>query len=136
MDISDKLSISAYELGQMVWCFDTIDRICKPAIILEQASELHSYWHKMEDSMERLHRTHLHIKPHLNTTKCKGKQMMEKNQTEETFQYTSGMHKNELLPKTPSQSHSKDDTLDVKETSTPNIPLRRSTKSMKGISPQ
>ena len=46
--------------------------------------------------------------------------MWEKNQSEETFQYTSGMHKNELLPKMPSQS--KDHTLDVKETSTPSTP--------------
>ena len=137
MDISDELSISTYEPGQTVWCFDTIDRIWKPAIILEQAPEPHSYWCKMEDSMQRLCRTHLHIKPHLNTTECKEKQMLEKNQTEETFQYTSGMHKNELLPKTPSQSHSEDDTLDETSTpSTPNIPLRRSARTMKGIPPQ
>ena len=32
MDNSDELSISTYELGHMVWCFDTIDRIWKPAI--------------------------------------------------------------------------------------------------------
>ena len=65
--------------------------------------------------------------------------MLEKNQTEETFQYTSGMHKNILLPKTPSQCHSKDDALDVKETltpSTPNIPLRKSVRTTKGIQPQ
>ena len=139
MDISDELSISTYEPGQMVWCSDTIDRIWKPAIILEQASKPQSYWCKMEDSMQRLYRTCLHIEPHLNTTKCKEKQMFDKNQTEETFQYTSGMHKNELLPKMPSQSHSKDDTLDVKETSTPstpNIPFRRSVRTMKGIPPQ
>ena len=73
----------------------------------------------MEDSTQRLCRTHLHIKPCLNTTECKEKQMLEKNQTEETFQYTSGMHENELLPNMPSQSHSKGDTLDVKETSSP-----------------
>ena len=65
--------------------------------------------------------------------------MLEKNQTEETFQYTSGMHKNKPLPKMPSQSHSKDDTLDIKETSTPstlNIPLRRSVRTTKGVPPQ
>ena len=140
MDISDELSICTYEPGQTVWCFDTIDRIWKPAIILKQAPKPHSYRCKMEDSMQRLCRTCLHIKPHLNTTECKDKQMLEKNQTEETFQYTSGMHKNELLPKMPSQSHSKDNTLDVKETSTPstpNIPLPRiSVRTMKGILPQ
>ena len=139
MDISDDLSISTYEPGQMVWCFNTIDRIWKPAIILKQAPEPYSYWCKMEDSMQKLCRTCLLIKTHLNTTGYKEKQMLEKNQTEETFQYTSGMHKNELLPKMPSQSHSKDDTLEVKETSTPltlNIPLRRSARTMKGIPPQ
>ena len=49
--------------------------------------------------------------------------MLKKNQSEETFQYTF-------------QYHSKDDTLDVKETSTPstpNIPLRRSARTTKGI---
>ena len=49
------------------------------------------------------------------------------------------MHKNEPLPKTPSQSHSKDDTLDGKETSTPStlkIPFRRSARTTKGIPPQ
>ena len=139
MDISDELSISTYELGQMVWCFDTIYRIWKPAFILEQAPKPHSYWYKMEDFMQRLHRTCLHIKQHSNTTECEEKQMLDKNQTEETFQYTSGMHKNELLLKMPSQSHSKDDTLDVKETSTPstpNIPLKRSVRTIKGIPPQ
>ena len=79
MDISDELSISTYEPGQMVWCFDTIDRIWKPAIILEQAPEPHSYWCKMEDSTQKLQRRRLHIKPHLNTTRCKEKQMLEKN---------------------------------------------------------
>ena len=78
-------------------------------------------------------------------TKCKEKQMLEKNQTEEnTFQYTSGMKGNELSipnitssPNTSSQSS--DDTLAVKETttpSTPNIPLRRSTRTTKSIPPQ
>ena len=36
-DISYELSISTYEPGETVWCFDTIDRIWKPAIILELA---------------------------------------------------------------------------------------------------
>ena len=78
-------------------------------------------------------------------TDCKERQMLEKNQTKEnTFQYTSGMKGNELsIPKVTSSpnmsSQSSDYTLDVKETttpSTPNIPLRRSTRAMKGISPQ
>ena len=93
----------------------------------------------MEDSKQRLCRTHLHIKPHLNTTECEERQMLEKNQTDKSFQHTSGMHKNELLPKILSKSHSKDDTLDVKETSTPstpNIPLRRSARTTKGIPPE
>ena len=52
MDMSDEVSISTYEPGQTVWCFNTIDRIWKPAIILEQALEPHSYWCKMEDSTQ------------------------------------------------------------------------------------
>ena len=92
MDISDKLSISTYEPGQTVWCFNTIDRIWKPVIILEQAPEPNSYWCKMEDSTQKLQRTQLHIKLHLNTTEHEEKQMMEKNQTKENnLQYTSGM---------------------------------------------
>ena len=62
--------------------------------------------------------------------------MLEKSQTEETFQYTSGMHKNELLPKMPSQSQSKDDTSDASTPSTLNIPLRRSARIMNGIPPE
>ena len=54
MDISDELSISTYEPGQTVWCFNTIDRLWKPAIILEQAPIPHSYWCKMEDSTQKL----------------------------------------------------------------------------------
>ena len=78
-------------------------------------------------------------------TECKEKQMLEKNQTEEnTFQYTSVMKGNELsIPNITSarnmSSQSSDDTLFVKETTTPstlNIPLRRSTRTMKGIPPQ
>ena len=41
MDTSDELFILTYEPGQMVWCFNTIDRIWKPAIILEQAPKSH-----------------------------------------------------------------------------------------------
>ena len=78
-------------------------------------------------------------------TECKEKQMLEKNQTEEnTFQYISGMKGNELSipnitssPNTSSQSS--DDTLAVKEITTPstmNIPLRRSARTTKGIPPQ
>ena len=78
-------------------------------------------------------------------TECKEKQMLEKNQTEEnTFQYKSGMKGNELsTPNITSSwnmsSQSSDDTLAVKETTTPftpNVPLRRSTRTMKGIQPQ
>ena len=78
-------------------------------------------------------------------TECKEKQMLEGNQTEEnTFQYTSGMKGNELsIPNITSSpnmsSQSSDDTLAVKETTTPstmNIPLRRSTRTTKGIPPQ
>ena len=146
MDISDKLSISTYEWGQTVWCFDTVDRIWKPAIILEQAPEPHSYWCKMEDSTQKLQRTWLHIKLHLNMTECEEKQMLEKNQTEEnTFQYISGIKGNELsipnitsLPNMSSQPS--DDTLAIKEAtttpSTPNIPLRRFAGTTKGIPPQ
>ena len=73
-------------------------------------------------------------------TECKEKQMLEKNQTEDnTFQYTSGMKGNELsIPNITSSlntsSQSSDDTLAVRETtpSTPNIPLRRSTRTTKG----
>ena len=43
-DISDEHSILTYEPGQTVWCFDTIDRLWKPANFLEQAPEPHSYW--------------------------------------------------------------------------------------------
>ena len=50
MDILEEHSISTYELGQTVWCFDTLDKIWKPAMILEPAPEPHSYWCKMEES--------------------------------------------------------------------------------------
>ena len=63
IDISEELSISTYELGQTVWCFDTMDKIWKPAVILEPAHEPHSYWCKMEDSNQKLRRTRLHITP-------------------------------------------------------------------------
>ena len=71
--------------------------------------------------------------------------MLEKNQTEEnTFQYTSGMKGNELsIPNITSSlntsSQSSDDTLAIKERTKPstlNIPLRRSTRTTKGIPPQ
>ena len=35
MYISEELSISTYEPGQTVWCFDTLDKIWKPAVILK-----------------------------------------------------------------------------------------------------
>ena len=78
-------------------------------------------------------------------TECKEKQMLEKNQTEGyTFHYTLGMKENELsipnITLSPIMlSHSSDDTLAVRETTTPstmNIPLRRSSRTMKGIPPQ
>ena len=53
MDISEKLSISTYEPGQTVWCFDTLDKIWKPTMILEPAPEPHSYWCKMEESNQK-----------------------------------------------------------------------------------
>ena len=68
MDIPEELSISTYEPGQKVWCFDTLDKIWKPAVILVPAPKPHSYWCKMENSNQILRRTQLHIKPHLNTT--------------------------------------------------------------------
>ena len=77
-------------------------------------------------------------------TECKEKQMLEKNQNESnTFLYTSGMKGNELsTPNITSSlntsSESSDDTLTVKGTTTPstaNIPLRRSTRTTKGIPP-
>ena len=53
-DISDELFSSTYESGQTVWCFDTIDRIWKTAIILEQAPKPHPYWCMMEDSTQKI----------------------------------------------------------------------------------
>ena len=73
MDILEELSISTYELGQTVWCFNTLDKIWKPAVILEPAPTRHSYWCKMEESNQKLRRTQLHIKPCLNTTECEEK---------------------------------------------------------------
>ena len=57
MDISKELSISTYELGQTVWCFDTLNKIWKPAVIIEPAPESHSYWCGMENSNHKLRRT-------------------------------------------------------------------------------
>ena len=78
-------------------------------------------------------------------TECEEKQMLEKNQTKKnTFQYTSGIKGNELsahniTSSLNTSSQSSDDTLAVKETKTPstlNIPLKRSTRTTKGIPPQ
>ena len=74
-------------------------------------------------------------------TECEEKQLLQKNQTEEnTSQYTSGMKGNELaipnITSSPNMLSHSDDTLAVKETTTPstwNIPLRRSTRTTKGI---
>ena len=57
MDISEELSISTYESGQTVWCFNTLNEIWKPAMILEPAPEPHSYWCRMENSNLKLRRT-------------------------------------------------------------------------------
>ena len=57
MDISEELSTSTYELAQTVWCFDTLDRMWKPAMILEPAPKPNSYWSKMEESNQKLRRT-------------------------------------------------------------------------------
>ena len=54
MDILEELSISTYEPGQTVWCFNTLDKMWKPAVILEPAPEPHSYWCKMEESNQKL----------------------------------------------------------------------------------
>ena len=83
MDISEEISISTYEVGQMVWCFDTLNKILKPAVILEPAPKPHSYWCRMENSNQKLRRTQLHIKPHLNTMECKEKQMLSSTQMDE-----------------------------------------------------
>ena len=57
MDTLEKHSISTYELGQAVLCFDTLDKIWKPSVILEPAPKPHSYWCKMEESNQKLRRT-------------------------------------------------------------------------------
>ena len=96
IDISEELSISTYEPGQTVWCFDTLDKIWKPAMTLEPAPEPHSYWCKMEEANQKLRRTWLYIKPHLNMTECEEKQMLEKTPMEENhaFQYTPAIKRN------------------------------------------
>ena len=57
MDISEELFISTYEPGQTVWCFDTLNKIWKPAVILEPAPKPHTYWCRMENSNQKLKRT-------------------------------------------------------------------------------
>ena len=112
MDISEELSISTYEPVQTVWCFDTLDKMWRPAVILEPVPKPHSYWCRMENSNKKLRRTSLHIKPHLNTTECKEKQMLSSIQMEENhnFQFASAVDRNESLiptiaslPDTPSK---------------------------------
>ena len=99
MDISEELSISTYEPGQTVLCFDTLEKIWKPAVILEPAPKPHSYWCRMANSNQKLRRTLLHIKPHLNTTECEEKQMLLSTKMEEnhTFQFTPAVNRNEFL---------------------------------------
>ena len=57
MDISEELSISTYEPGQTVWCFDTVNKEWMPAVILDPAPEHYSYWCEMENSNQKLRRT-------------------------------------------------------------------------------
>ena len=97
MDISEELSISTYESGQRVWCFNTLDKIWKPAVILEPAPKPHSYWCRMKNSNLKLRRTWLYIKPHLNTMECEEKQMLSSTQMEEnhTFQFAPAVDRNE-----------------------------------------
>ena len=111
MDISEEFSISTYEPGQTVWCFNTLNKTWKPAVILEPAPRSHSYWSKMENSNQKLRRTQLHIKPHLNTMECKEKQMLSSTQMEEnhSFYFAPTVDRNESLiptiaslPNTPS----------------------------------
>ena len=146
MDILEELSISTYEPGQTVWCFNTLDKIWKLAVILEPAPKPHSYWCEMEESNQKLRRTQLHIKPCLNMTECEEKQMLERTQMEENhaFQYTPAIKRNgspiptiASLPNMPSKSS--DNSSTAKKTVTPSTPvesLRRSTRITKGIPPQ
>ena len=57
MDISEELSSSTYEPGQTVWCFDTLNKIWKPAVILEPAPEPHPYGCRMENYNQKLRGT-------------------------------------------------------------------------------
>ena len=54
MDISKELSISTYELGQTVWCFDTLNKVWKQSVIYEPAPQSYSYWCKMENSSQNI----------------------------------------------------------------------------------
>ena len=146
MDISEELSISTYEPGQTVWCFDTLDKIWKPAVIIEPAPEPHSYWYRMKKSNQKLRRTWLHIKLCLNTTESKEKQMLSSTKMEEnhTFQYTPAINRNESpiptiasLPNTPSKVPDRSPTVrKITTPSTPVEPSRRSTKVTKGVAPK
>ena len=143
MDISEELSILTYDPGQKVWCFDTLNKIWKPAVILDPAPKPHSYWYRMENSNQKLRRTWLHIKPHLNTTECKEKQMFSSTKMEEnhTFQFAPAVDRNESLiptfaslPDTTSKVPDRSPTVRKSTNpSTPMEPSRRSTRITKGI---
>ena len=150
MDISEELSISTYELGWKVLCFDTLNKIWKPALILQPATEPHSYWCRMENSNQKLRRTRLHIKPCLNTAGCEEKQMLSSTQMEEnhTFQFTPAMDGNESpiptiasLPDTPSKVPDRSPTARKSTTHstthyTPMEQVRRCTRITKGVPPK
>ena len=141
MDISEELSISTYEPGQTVWCFDTLNKVWKPA------PEPYSYWCKMESSNQKLRRTWLHIKPHLNTTECEEKQMISCTLMEEShpFQFTPVTDGNKSpiptiasLLETPSKVP--DGSPMARKSATPSTlhctlmePVRRSTRITKGV---
>ena len=140
---SEELSIWTHEPGQTVWCFDTFDKMWKPAVILEPAPKPHSYWCRIENSNQKLRRTWLHIKPHLNTTECKEKQMLSSTQMEEnhTFQFAPAVDRNESLfptitslPDTPSNVPDRSPT--VRKSANPSTqmePLRRATRLTKWV---
>ena len=99
----------------------------------------------MENSNQKLRRTQLHIKPHLNTTECEEKQMLSSTQMEEnhTFQFAPAVDRNKSLiptiaslPDTPSKVPDRSPTVRKNATpSTPMKPLRRSTRKTKGVPP-
>ena len=88
---------------------------------------------------------HDYIKPHLNTTECKEKQMFSSTQMEEnhTFQFAQAVDRNESLiptiaslPDTLSKVPDRSPT--VKKSATPSTPMEplRSTRITKGVPPK